>query len=298
VLALCQNLLIHDPPTGRSFLQVLNHPTEDVGLREYLQVAAVVSGESGERMAITSLKSIDPTWRLFWSEYLRDNAIFESSVPEIGALLMRSGDQRVTANLLRALGAIGSRSALDVLERFVGRAKDDELQSTALTVYTDIAGAAALPFLEKVIPAGAVAAEGRRSQIQRIHRDSTLVDRYELVMRNDVDPAGLQRLASMPSVKWIQGEGLLRPGALDSLGALSVEKKNVLLDSLAASRGLGIWMVKGTLARSLDTADLPKLLEMRSRAYYSPGTYSAFRVRTIAGLIRYIRQRGARPALR
>lgn len=288
MLALCQNLLIHAPATGSGFLQVLDQPTEDDMVRDYLEVGAIASGEAGERMAVGDLRSQDMGWRLFWSDYLQSHAIYESSVKPIEDAIAGEVSVKIKVNLLHALATIGSPSALAFLRRYIAAAHDDELQATAMGAYVEIAGARAMPMLARAAPGGPKAIQELRNQVSRIAHDSTLSDRYDLIAGNDLD-IGAGSTSDTPTMRWLRQKGLAAKTPSASLHLTRAET-STLLDSLIASRGLGIWMVKGTLRNSISRDDLPKLLRLRAEAYYSPGQYSAFRARTIAGLVRYLRE--------
>lgn len=290
VLALCHNLILHDPPTGLRFLQLLNRPTAEETVREYLPVAARAAGEAGERVALDGIAHPDPAWRAYWAAYLRDHAIYESSVPAIEARIGGEAHAKVRAMLLRALATIGSPIALPFLTDFASTATDDELQATAIRAAVEIAGAGARRMLEGLAPRGPRAADEQRAELARIGRDSLLADRYDLLRQNDLDPEQDARFTA-PAVLWLRREGLLRAGALADLTSLSPARKDELLDSLVQGRGFGIWMVKRTLLGSLVARDIPRLLRMRAAAYYSPGETSGLREQTIATLVRYLRSR-------
>jgi hypothetical protein len=93
-----------------------------------------------------------------------------------------------------------------------------------------------------------------------------------------------------PAITWLNDHGVLNEAALKDPPKLTPQQTQDLLAALVDAKGFGLEAARGALFRSLSKADEPLLLQVRVVSFYSPNGLSMARAKTIAILVRHLRQ--------
>jgi hypothetical protein len=112
VVDLGHNLIVHDPATGKTYLNAL-HESADFANKEVVRAiysATLASGELGEQMAVAELASKNKDRRLFWARYLQQYALYLSSLEPIQKHVARESEPAVKMSLIWALPSLVLRN--------------------------------------------------------------------------------------------------------------------------------------------------------------------------------------------
>lgn len=115
VFALCHNILIHTPEEGKVFLKLLNKPTTNDDILGLLWVEMIFTGEFGEQLVLNNVESNDAKWSNTWSFFLRQNAIYESSIPRIEKIYSQTEDIEIKVNMISALMYISNPQTVNFI---------------------------------------------------------------------------------------------------------------------------------------------------------------------------------------
>jgi hypothetical protein len=293
VMDLGHNLIVHDPALAAEYLKAL-HASADLTNRDRIPIiyaSTLAAGELGEQLAVTELASEDQTRRLFWAQYLMRYALFLSSVEPIQKHLAGESVPAVKTKLIMALAAIGSPKSVSVVKEIVENATEDDVQAVAICAYTELVGFDGLDYIEKIKPLGEKSEMARRNGLGWLKQETRPDSKHGREVNNDPEFAGrFADLHSSPVIRWLNKEHLLDKSVLQENRRLSPEKKKELLELLVDSKGFGLEAVKGSLFRSLSKDDEPYLLKIGSVGFYSLLDQSVLRHKTLAIMIRHIRQ--------
>ncbi|MFL5730725.1 MAG: hypothetical protein ACJ75J_14655, partial [Cytophagaceae bacterium] len=290
IFALCHNILIHTPETGREFLKLLNRPSTDKQRINYLFSAAIFSQEFGESLALTNLESNDAEWSRVWADYLSVYATYDSSIPRIEKMLKETSDTDLQIDLLLALMYISNPESEGVVRKVIERTNSDEVQKKAIFVYTELTGYEGIRYLETVKTVGLKSDEEKKSSLAWLKKETSAKQPYGTEVQSDIDFINRFRTINSPAMNWMRRRGLLTAKRVNKPKPLHPDEKNQLMDLLIQSKGFGLEAVKGCFFLSLEKGDLPKLFQLRAINYYSPNEFTKGRMNTAGILIRYMKK--------
>ena len=290
VLDLCHNISIHSPEAGNKFLALLNKPLTDPELMVPFFMQIIFAGEFGEQLMVNNLNSADAYWRRSCSGYLGSFAIYESSAPLIEKILLTTNDEEIKQDLIGALTFISSKKSIPVIKKIIETANNDETQSKAIFAYTELSGYTGLQYLEKIKPVGEKSTKEQSISIDWIKKETNTQNQYGMFVKSDEHFITRFADTQAPAMSWLEKEGLLDTAkALHPVPFTATQKKE-FMKLLIESKGFGLEAAKGQLFLSLESSDIPFLLELRKSCVYSPNTFSFGRLSTVGSFIRYLRK--------
>jgi hypothetical protein len=293
VMDLGHNLIVHDPALAAEYLKAL-HASADLTNRDRIPIiyaSTLAAGELGEQLAVAELESENTDRRLYWARYLMKYALYRSSAEPIHKHLARETEPAVQTKLIMALAAIGSPKSVAVVRDFVEPAAVDDVQAVAICAYTELVGLDGLAYLETIKPRGETSEKARRNSLGWLKQETRPDSKHGRDVRNDAEFASrFADLRGRPIIHWLKKERFLEKPVLQENRKLSAEKKKELLELLVDSKGFGLEAVQGSLFRSLSKEDEPYLLKIRSVGFYSLLDQSVLRHKTLAVMIRQLRQ--------
>lgn len=291
VFALNHNLLIHSPEKGQELLILLNQPTEDPELINNLFLEFYFSGVFGENLALKNLLNNDNEWGEVWSRYLKNNAIYDSSLEPIKNTIQQTDNLNLQLNLLSSLMYIGSPKSIDFVKDIMITTQNDLLQTKSIFVYAELTGFEGINTLEKIKTVGEKSKSEKKGSIEWLKKETSKNNLYGTEVSNDLDFVFRFGDIHSPAMEWLDDKGLLKEKALKNPRRLIKEDKDHLLDLLIDSKCFGLEAVKGSLLLSVEKSDIDKLLELRKLNYYSPNSFTRSREKTIGILIRYLKKK-------
>ena len=291
LFALCHNLLIYEPETGRQLLEEINHFEYDKQVRAYLAQAALATERWGEAFALRNLESPDLERRRFWTQYLVNYATYEESIPSIRARFENEQDPGIRGGLLRSLAMIGSPESSKFVRQVAETATDDDVQTGAIFAYVELAGHSGIPHAEEIKPVGPKAKSEKEEALKWLKEQTTPESPFGMTVNNDAEFVRRFCDIKSPAMIWLDSKFQTYESAADKIPTtLPAEDKKELLDLLLDTKGFGLEAVKGTLFNCVGREDLELLLKMRAASWYSPNSYSQSRSKTIGILVRRIRK--------
>ena len=291
IFALNHNLLIHSPKSGQELLKLLNKPTADSDVISQLYLQVIFSGKFGEALALDNLESIDQAWSTVWANYLRKNAVYNSSIPRIQSHILKTTNEEIKLDLLSSLMYIGSPSSIDFVKKIIDTTKNDLVQTQAIFVYTELIGYNGIKPLEKVTAVGEKSQAEKKESIAWLIKETSQTNLFGTEVDNDQDFVFRFGDIVSPAMTWLENKGLLKEKSLEKPKPLSKIEKDEILDLLIKSKCFGLEAIKGALFLSIQISDLDKLMELRSLNFYSPNRFTEGRGKTLGILIRYLKKK-------
>lgn len=290
VFGLCHNLLIHSPEKGKELLQLINKPTENKEIINYLFSAFIFTGEYGEQAVLKNLQSTDARWRLIWSRYLKTYAVYDSSIPQIKKTIEETMDTEIKANLISALMCIANTSSVEYVKQIIDTTQNDEILTKSIFVYTELVGYDALEYLKGIKPVGEGSKEELASSITWLKENTNEKDKFGTEIKNDLNFVNRYGDISSPAIVWLDKKGLLTEKRVLNPEPFTKTDKATFFKLLIESKVFGLEAAKENLFLSLDKADLDELYQLRMLCYYSPNSFTKGRINTIGIMIRYVRK--------
>ena len=290
VFALCHNLLIHSPETGKSFLLLLNKPTTDENIIGELFTEAMFTEQFGEQMALDNLEANNLEWSKIWAGYLSKNAIYESSIPRIEKMFQKTDDAEIKQDLIGALMYISNPKSIEIIKQIIETTKNDEIQTKAIFAFAELGGYDGIKYLESVKTVGQKSKEEKKGSIDWLKKETNQKNKFGTEVGNDI--GFIERFGDIksPAMIWLDKEGLLDEKKANKPTQLTKDKKDKLLDLLMQSKGFGLEAVKGTLFNSIEVKDIDKLIKLRSKCFYSPNNFTSGQVNTLGIMVRWLRK--------
>ena len=298
LLALCHNLLIYHPETGRKFMEEINKREYTQELRQYLATAALAAGRWGEAFALGNLESPDLERRKFWAMHLNRFAIYEESIPSILQLYGREPDPMVRRDLLRSLSMIGSFEPVAFVKQELETTSDDDIQAGAIFTYVELIGHKAIEYVEHVKPIGPKTAKEKEEGLKWLKEQTRPKSPFGIEVKNDIAFTGRFCDIKSPAMGWLNRKFQTYTNPKGIPDTFSAEDKKELLELLLDAKGFGLEAVKGTLFNCAGPEDVETLLQIRAAGWYSPNNFSTGRTKTIDILVRHIRKTNDKSVVR
>jgi hypothetical protein len=290
VFALCHNILIHTPNSGKLFLKLLNKPTTNESIIGFLYSEIIFTGKFGEQLAMDNLESTNKEWNKIWAGYLSSLAIYESSIPRIEKAFQQTNDPELQKGLISALTYISNPKSVQIVKQIIETTPNDELQAKAIFGYAELTGYDGIKYLKEVKTIGEKSQEERKSSIDWLKKETSPKNKFGTEVTNDI--GFIERFGDIksPAMIWLDKEGLLNEKKANKPIPLPKDKKDKLLDLLIESKGFGLEAVKGQLFLSIEQTDMDKLLTLRQMCVYSPNSFTNGRLKTVGIFVRYLRK--------
>lgn len=292
VFALCHNILIHTPEEGKAFLKLLNKPTTNENIINFLWVEIIFAGELGEQLVLNNVESNNTEWSNIWAEYLSRNAIYESSIPRIERIYHQTDNVEIKANMISALTYISNPQTIDFIKQIIETTQNDELQEAAIFACVELLGYKGMEYIKNIKTVGEKSKKEKTSGIDWLKSGTNSKNNFGVEVENNTD--FIERFGDIksPVVNWITAEGLLKKKNINKPTFLEKKKKDELLDLLIESKGFGLEMIKAQLFLSLEQSDIDKLLKLRQMCVYSYNNFTKGRLNTIGIYVRHLRKTG------
>ena len=290
VFALCHNIFIHTPEEGKEFLKLLNKPTTDNNVINFLWVEIISAGEFGENLALDNVESNNIEWINTWAIYLSQNAIYESSIPKIEKIYYQTKDVELKVNMINALMNISSPKTIDFVNQIIQTTQNDVLQEAAIFAYIELVGYDGIEYIKNIKTVGEKSKKEKEVGLDWLKTGTSSKNKFGVVVENNTDFIDQFGDIKSPVVSWVIKEELLKKKNINKPKALEKKKKDELIDLLMQSKGFGLEMIKAQLFLSLEQTDIDKLLKLRQVCMYSPNDYSKGRLNTIGIYVRYLRK--------
>ena len=291
VFALCHNIIIHTPETGKELLQLLNKPTENKETVGSLFTEFILTGEFGEKLALNNLQSNNENWKLIWSRYLNAYAIYNSSIPQIETEIIRAANIEVKLNLIGSLMYIGNPKSIQFVKQIIDTTKSDAIQTKGIFVYAELTGYNGIEVLKKISTVGEKSKEELKSSISWLTQNTNIKNIYGTEITNDIDFINRFGDINSPTIIWLDKKGLLNDNKAKNPKPFSIIDKDTFINLLVESKVFGIEAAKANLFLSLDKVDLEKLLKLRELCFYSPNDFTKGRMKTLGIMIRYLNKK-------
>jgi hypothetical protein len=291
VFALCHNIIIHSPDSGREFLKLLNKETNDENTISSLYSEIMFTGEFGEQLALDNLESDNKDWSKTWSNYLSLQAIYESSISRIEKLLKETDDIELKQDLIGALMYISNPKSKEIIRQIIETTTNDYVQAKAIFAYVELTGYDGMSYLKSIQTKGEKSNSEKKSSIDWLKKETSPKNNFGLEVDNDID--FIMRFGDIksPVIIWLDKEGLLDEKKAEKPTAFAKDKKDKLIDLLIESKGFALEAAKGQLFLSIELSDIGKLLALRQMCLYSPNNFTQGRLKTIGIFVRSLRKR-------
>ncbi|MBI3820821.1 MAG: hypothetical protein HY286_19190 [Planctomycetes bacterium] len=280
------NLLLHRPSVGREYFDLRFSSSELEARRMFslLIPELPASDEWGELRALAGLNEKNVERRRVWAQYLDLFVIYPSSRVPIETKIKDENDDQTTRFLLRSLSLLGMRESLGFIRKIFETTKSDERRAAALFAMVEIMGNELLPELEQMHAEGPKTVAERDLGLKYL-RERTSKDNPHGIIAIENDNLFLGRfgdLYSNPTMRWLK----TRRHLLDEKAKLSDSEKSALFDTLEEGFGYGFPAVRGTLSRSVNMSDLPRLRKLRALMFYRSTTFTVEDAKTLLKIIR------------
>jgi hypothetical protein len=291
VFALCHNIIIHSPDSGREFLKLLNKETNDENTISSLYSEIMFTGEFGEQLALDNLESDNKDWSKTWSNYLSLQAIYESSISRIEKVLKETDDIELKQDLIGALMYISNPKSKEIIRQIIETTTNDYVQAKAIFAYVELTGYDGMSYLKSIQTKGEKSNSEKKSSIDWLKKETSPKNNFGLEVDNDID--FIMRFGDIksPVIIWLDKEGLLDEKKAEKPTAFAKDKKDKLIDLLIESKGFALEAAKGQLFLSIELSDIGKLLALRQMCLYSPNNFTQGRLKTIGIFVRSLRKR-------
>ncbi|MDR1762228.1 MAG: hypothetical protein LBR55_07240, partial [Bacteroidales bacterium] len=281
VFALCHNILIHTPEKGKDFLKLLNKPTTNDDIINFLWAEMIFAGEFGEQLALDNVESNNAEWSNAWAFYLRRNAIYESSIPRIEKIYNQTNDIEIKVYMISALMYISNPKSIDFIKQIIETTQNDDIQEAAMFAHIELAGYDGMEYFKEIKTVGEKSKKEKEGGLDWLKTGTSSKNKFGVGVENDTDFIDRFGDLKSPVVSWAIKEGLLKKKSISKPVALERKKKDELLDLLIQSKGFGLEMIKAQLFLSLEPTDIDNLLKLRQMCFYSPNDFSIGRQNTI-----------------
>ncbi len=261
----------------------------DPRVANLFRVALLAAGPGGEALALELSGATDTGWRDFGERFLAAHAVERATGAALVARIAQADEATRRAGWFRPLTQIGYPAAVPLIQDQIPACHRDELQAAMIFTYVELAGHGGIPFLEKVRPAGPLAAREREHGLAWLRKETDAANPHGLEVGNDADFVARFAGLPTPSLQWLAARGLLEVKAVERPTPLKPQATESLLEALMNSQAFGLEACKGLLFRSVEASHEGGLLRLAAVNWASPDAFSERRAKTIAILLRTIR---------